>query len=194
MRALSSQDIVRGLLRLAVAMALWAASLEPWSELRGQVSREYDVKAVFLFNFAQFVDWPAEAFPLPETPLVIGVLGVDPFNRALDEVVKNESIRGRRVKPERFKTVEEIGLCHVLFISASEAPSLPRTLEALKNRPILTVSDAEEFLRCGGMIQFYTEDAKVRLRISNEATRAARLSVSSKLLRVADVVTTRSPD
>lgn len=175
-------------------MALWAASLEPWSELRGQVSREYDVKAVFLFNFAQFVDWPAEAFPLPETPLVIGVLGVDPFNRALDEVVKNESIRGRRVKPERFKTVEEIGLCHVLFISASEAPSLPRTLEALKNRPILTVSDAEEFLRCGGMIQFYTEDAKVRLRISNEATRAARLSVSSKLLRVADVVTTRSPD
>jgi hypothetical protein len=153
----------------------------------GQVSREYDVKAVFLFNFAQFVDWPADAFPTPETPFTIGILGSDPFGRALDDVVREERVRNRKVVVRHFQRVEEVRVCHILFIGTSEARRLPQILAELQGRPILTVSELDQFAPQGGMIRFYTEAAKVRLRINNEAARLAHLTISSKLLRLADV-------
>jgi hypothetical protein len=154
--------------------------------IRAQISREYDVKAVFLFNFAQFVDWPAEAFPNIEAPLTIGVLGIDPFGLALSEVVKNETVRNRKVVVHHFQRVEEVGLCHILFISRSEARRLPQILAELSDRPILTVSDMDEFALKGGMIRFYTDRGKVRFRINNAAARSAHVTISSKLLRLAE--------
>jgi YfiR/HmsC-like len=157
--------------------------------VQGQVSREYDVKAVFLLNFAQFIDWPPEAFPDPEAPFVIGILGADPFRRTLEDVVRNETLRDRKVVVRRFQRVEDLGSCHILFISTSEERALPRIVTELKGRPILTVSEIEDFAQAGGMIRFYIPDAKVRFRINNEAARAAHLMISSKLLRLAEVVT-----
>jgi YfiR/HmsC-like len=150
---------------------------------------EYQVKAVFLFNFAQFVDWPADAFPDSATPLVIGVLGIDPFGGALDQTVRDERLGRRRFQVRRYRSVDEIKTCHILFISRSEGDRPEGILAGLKHRPILTVSDADGFAERGGMIRFVTDRNRIRLQLNTNATEAAHLTVSSKLLRVAEIVT-----
>src|SRR6267378_1758058 len=152
-------------------------------------SREYQVKAVFLFNFAQFVEWPTNAFPEAQTPLVIGVLGEDPFGAYLDETVRGEKVNDRPLVVQRYHRVEEIKACHVLFISRSETENLEPIFTNLKGRNVLTVSDAVGFAQRGGMIRFVTEKNKIRLRINLEAAKAAGLTISSKLLRPAEIVT-----
>ena len=151
-------------------------------------SREYQVKAVFLFNFAQFVEWPPEAFPEARTPLVIGILGEDPFGAYLDETVRGETVNNRPLTVQRYSQVEEIKTCHVLFISRSEAYRLEQILASLKGRNILTVGDAVGFARRGGMIRFLIEQNKIRLRVNLEAAKDANLVLSSKLLRPAEIV------
>lgn len=155
--------------------------------------REYDIKAVFLYNFTQFVEWPSDAFPASNTPVTIGILGTDPFGEAIDEAIRNETVRGRRVIVERYRKLEEIKVCHVLFIANSEYRRVSRILTALQGRPTLTVAESENFARQGGMIRLYTENSKVHVNVNNEAARAAHLVISSKLLRIVNVVTPASP-
>ena len=157
------------------------------------VAREYQVKAVFLFNFAQFVEWPARAFPDAAAPLVIGVLGQDPFGSALDETVRGEKIGDRPLVVRHFPRVAEVDQCHILFISRSEAGTLDEILATLKSRSILTVADTEGFALRGVMIRFLTENNHIRLRINLDAAKAAGLTLSSKLLRPAEIVTTQKP-
>ncbi len=158
--------------------------------LAAQAARasEYEVKAVFLFNFAQFVDWPPEAFPAPDTPLVICVLGQDPFGPALDQTVRDERLGGRPFQVRRYQSVDEIKTCHILFISRSEGARPDVILAGLKQRPILTVSDADGFAQRGGMIRFVTDRNRIRLQLNLAATEAAHLTISSKLLRVAEII------
>ncbi len=151
-------------------------------------SDEYKVKAVFLFNFAQFVDWPEKAFADPKAPLVIGVLGQDPFGTYLDEVVQGEKVGLRPIVIRRFHRVDDVGRCHILFISRSEAPQLARVIARLDHRAILTVGDADVFNRVGGMVRFVTENGKIRLRINPDAAKACDLIISSKILRPATIV------
>jgi len=149
---------------------------------------EYQLKAVFLFNFAQFVDWPPEAFPESKTPIVIGILGEDPFGAYLDETVRDEKVNHRPLTVQRYRRVEEIEACHILFISRSEADRLGQILASLKDRNMLTVGDADGFTERGGMVRFVIEKNKIRLRINLKAAKAARLTISSKLLRPAEIV------
>jgi len=151
-------------------------------------NREYQVKAIFLFNFTQFVEWPADAFAHANTPLVIGVLGEDPFGAYLDETVRGETANGRPLTVERYRRIQEIGDCQVLFISRSEADRLEQIFGSLKGRRILTVGDVEGFTRRGGMIHLATITGKTQLRINLEAAKAAQLTISSKLLRPAHIV------
>jgi hypothetical protein len=157
--------------------------------VQAALSREYQVKAVFLFNFAQFVEWPSPAFPEAQTPLVIGVLGDDPFGTYLDETVRGETVNDRPLVVRRFRNVEEIDTCHVLFISRSETGRLEQIVASLKGRSILTVGDMDGFAKRGIMIRFMTVANKIRLRINLERANAANLKISSKLLRPAEVVT-----
>lgn len=145
---------------------------------------EYQIKAVFLFNFAQFIEWPPTAFPERQTPFVIGVLGQDPFGSYLDETVRGEKVNNRPLTVRRYRRVEEIQTCHVLFISRSEAGRLDQILANLKYRNILTVADVESAASSGVMIRFVTQQNKIRLRINPEAAKAANLTISSKLLRL----------
>jgi hypothetical protein len=170
---------------LAVA---WIAAVVPAPAQRAAFD-EREVKAVFLFNFVQFVGWPPEAFEDPESPIVIGVLGDDPFGALLDEVVRGEMVRGRRLTVERFDRVEDVGTCHVLFVSPSEARQYGRILEALGARPTLTVGETPGFT-ARGMIRFVVEENRVGLEVNAGTVRAAGLTISSNLLRAARVVET----
>jgi hypothetical protein len=151
---------------------------------------EYRLKAVFLFNFAQFVEWPATAFPEADTPLVIGILGDDPFGAYLDETVRGERVNDRPLAVRRYQSVGDIGACHILFVSRPEQGRLSEILDSLKGTSVLTVSDAERFASRGGMIGFVTEQNRIRLRVNLEVARAAKLTISSKLLRPAQIVST----
>jgi len=152
-------------------------------------SREYQIKAVFLFNFAQFVEWPAVAFAGSTSPLVIGILGGDPFGAYLDETVRDEKVNNRPLAIQRYHQVDEIKTCHVLFISRSEASRLDQILVSLKDRSILLVGDADDFVQRGGMIRLATTQSKIRVSINVDAAKAANLTISSKLLRAAELVT-----
>lgn len=169
----------RGLcVTLAICLAGAAAAVPP--------SREYDLKAAFLYNFVTFVEWPKDALPEGK-PLVIGILGQDPFGATLDEIVAGEKVRQSPLEVRRCRSVEEARQCHIVFISASEAARLPAIMQELRTRPVLTVADMAHFLDAGGIIAF-TTDGRVQLHISPAAARRAGLSISSKLLRVAKVV------
>jgi len=183
--ALLRGTIARGLWSMAAGLALLGARPATAQTVRASAS---EVQAVFLFNFAQFVDWPAEAFPDPQAPLVIGILGKDPFGSFLDETVLGETVRGRTFRIDRYRRVEEVKDCHILFISRSETKRLDGILAALKDRPILTVSNGDDVDRAGGIIRFTLDESKIRLSVDLEAAQAARLTFSSKLLRSAGIV------
>jgi hypothetical protein len=158
------------------------------SSVQQEALPEYQVKAVFLYNFAQFVEWPATAFPDANAPLIIGVLGNDPFGNYLDETIKDEKVNEHPLDVRRFRTLDDIKTCHILFISASESNNLRNICSKLKSNNILTVSDASNFTKQGGMVRFFTENNKTRIRINLKATKTADLVISSKLLRLADIV------
>lgn len=162
--------------------------------------KEHQIKAVFLYRFAQFVEWPSESFANDSAPLVLGILGPDPFGAYLDNVVLGEKVGGHPILIKRVAKAEEAADCHVLFISgtdsdpeAAEKPSALSALAGLKSlnglvaRKVLTVGDTESFSRDGGMIHFITRNGRIRLRINMEAVRASNLSLSSKLLRLAEI-------
>ena len=167
---------------------LWMSILQLFAseKISAQTSAEYQLKAVFLYNFAQFVDWPPKAFSDSDT-LIIGVLGDDPFGNYLDEPVRGEQVNGRPLVVQRFHRVSEIKTSHVLFVSRSESDRLEQILAALRGRNILTVGDTEDFCARGGMIRLSNEKNKIRMRINLEPVKAAGLNIISKLLRVAEI-------
>jgi hypothetical protein len=149
---------------------------------------EYQVKAVFLFNFTQFVEWPAQSFADARAPFVIGVLGRDPFGSALDEAVRGETVNGRALVVERYRSVTELKPCQILFIDRSAGTGVDETLESLEHQGTLTVSDSDGEASSHVIIRFLSAGKKVRLRINVDSARDAGLTISSKLLRPAEVV------
>jgi len=172
----------------AAVAILPVASAEPPAQ--AAIPAGYQLKAVFLFNFAQFVSWPPGAFQGAQSPIVIGVLGDDPFGSYLDRVVQGEKIGDRRLVVRRYSQVEDVADCHILFISRSEADHLGSVLARIKGRSLLTVGDLDNFARLGGMVRFVTENGKIRLRINVAAAKASGLTISSKLLAHATIVAT----
>jgi hypothetical protein len=151
-------------------------------------SDEYKVKAVFLFHFAQFVEWPASVFADAQSPIVIGVLGEDPFGNYLDETVFGEKVNDRPLVVNRYQRASDIQNCHILFVSKSVKEKQDEIIQTLKGKRILTVSDLSGFAKSGGMIRFVNEENKIKIRINLDAAKAEGLTISSKLLRIAEIV------
>ncbi len=148
---------------------------------------EYQVKAVFLFNFAQFVEWSPQSFASANSPLVISVLGENPFGSYLENVVAGEKVNGHPLVVHYYKNAEDIKNCHILFINKAQENSMSTILTSVRGKNILTVSDASGFLYDGGMIRFFTRNNKINLQINIDSARADNLVISSKLLRLAEI-------
>ncbi len=170
------------LVLLSASSLLWAAGTP--------ISKEYQIKAVFLFNFAQFVQWPAHTFACEDEPFGIGVLGDDPFGSFLDENVQGEKVGGHPIVVRRYSRLEDIHSAQILYVSNSESKRLTKILAALKGKNVLTVSDIENFARSGGMIRFVMEGGKIHFRINMGSAKNAHLKISSKLLRLAEIAGT----
>lgn len=154
---------------------------------RNDGSSEYEIKAAFLFNFAKFVEWPARDPDDADSSFVIGILGKDPFNNALEQIIGDKTIGGAAIRIRRFGKLEDLRPCRILFVSGSERASLPAVLKNLEGRSVLTVSDMPGFARFGGIITLYTENNKVRFMIHTQAAEKAGLKLSAKLLTLAKI-------
>lgn len=171
---------------LAAALALWLA---PRPEARGQQYTEHEVKAGYIYNFARFVKWPAEAFDDPASPIVVGVYGNARLGAVMERIALGASIDGRKVVVKYYNSPQQIEQCHILFASDLPRSAATDLLRSLRGRPILTVGDnLDGFCQEGGIINFLPQNARNRFEINNAAAANNELAISSKLLLLAKIV------
>jgi hypothetical protein len=172
--------------------------------------REYQIKAAFLYNFIKFVDWPKEKLADSNEPIIIGIIGKDPFGNVFAPV-KDKEDKGRKVLIKRFKPIEELKKsgekdksllereieslrkCHLLFICSSEEKSINEIINLVKDYSVLTIGDMQGFLESGGIINFIMEEEKVRFEINMTAAKRAKLKIRSQLLRLAKRIVEERP-
>lgn len=154
---------------------------------------EYELKAAFLYNFTKFVDWPPRAFPVADGPIVIGIIGEDPFGTAIDALVRGEVVHDHALIVKRMPADGDLRNCQVLYISRSEKDHLPALMNQLKGSPVLTVSDMERFGEQGGIVNLVLENKAVKIEINSAAADRAGLQISAKLLRLARLVKSPKP-
>jgi hypothetical protein len=147
--------------------------------------REYEFKAVYLYHFLRFIEWPEQNET--EFPLVIGVLGEDPFGSTLDEVLRGETINGRSVVASRYPQPEDVGKCHVLFVARKPGFTVERVLRAVQKGTVI-VGETPGFAEGGGAINFYIDNSRLMFEINEEAFHRAGVKVSSQLLRLSKIV------
>jgi len=188
---------------IVLVLVLFAATIAIEAEADSPSSPEYQVKAAFLYNFIQFVDWPEEKSADSNEPITIGIIGNDPFGDAF-ESIKDKKVKGGRGviikrfksfedlkkstekdKPESDQETETLTKCHLLFICSSEQKNLKETIDLLKDHSVLTVADMQGFLESGGIVNFIIEENKVGFEINIAAAKQAKLEIRSNLLRLA---------
>jgi len=164
-------------------VALLAAALN--SRAQATQPSEYQLKAAFMYHFAQLVTWPPEAFAESSSPMVIAVLGENPFGKQLEESVRGKNVNGHPLVVKEVQTAGEANACHILFISPSEKKRLSEILAVVRGKSVLTVGETDDFTETGGMINFTLDGTKIRFQINNTAAKSAGLKISSKLLSLA---------
>lgn len=157
-------------------------------------SSEYLIKAGFIYNFAQLVQWPAGAFSQEDSPIVIGILGTDPFGAIIDRVIENKKLAGRTLVVKRLKRGAAVKDCNILFVSSSEAAHLDEVIQSTKGMPILTIGETPGFAVRGGIINLTLEGNRVRFEVNIEAAKQANLNISSRLLALAKIVPQAAAD
>ncbi len=163
-----------------------AVQAEP-NSAKASASREYRIKAAFLYNFAKFTVWPAGAFADAKAPLRLCILGDDPFDGALD-ALEGRTVKNRPIVAGRLSSGDPLGQCHLLFIGASEHGRLGTILESLRGMPVLVVGDTPHFASSGGIIRLEIVGNKVRFEINVGAAHHAKLKLDSRLLRLGRIV------
>lgn len=192
--------VSRGLARpmacawVLAALALSACAISPphaAAQLELESVAEYQVKAAFLFSFAKFVDWPDSSFADAQAPIVIGVLGDNPFGDDLDRLVAGQTVKNRSIRIGKHRFGDDLRACHILFISESEHTRVPQVLASLQGASVLTVSDIDGFAKGGGVMQFILEEDRVHFVVNLDSATRAKLKINSKLLALAQVIGTK---
>lgn len=192
-----ANSLIRALLFSIAMVVMPATSCAPIARAQ-QVDedRVRKVKAAYLYNFTKFVRWPARAFKDLDDPVIIGILGSDPFGRVLDKSVAGKSVGGRRVVIRRFRSINtvdvaELRRCHILYISPLVSNRLPAIFAWLKGSNVLTVGDGSAFAERGGAIGFAIEKGKIVFYANRKAAKQAGLKLSAQLLKLAKLVKAR---
>lgn len=187
---------MRGLLRVLLISCLAGVHALIPKIAAGQedLASEYELKAAILYNLTRFVEWPPAAYPDPQAPIVLCVLGRDPFRESLKARGQKQDANGRPVSIRRLKEENEIRDCHVLYISTSERKSMAQILSRLKGSSVLTVGEMSQFAAQGGIVQFTLEDKQVRFEINLDAASRMTLKISSRLLVLARIVKDQGHD
>jgi hypothetical protein len=170
--------------------ALFGTAALVGAGLLGQAMDEYQVKAAFLYNFAKFVEWPPEEFKTPKDPILLCVLGHNPFGTSLEDAIRGKNIDGRGFALRQVSNAEQAGACQILFVSSEDVKRFHSLERSLKPAGILTVGEMQGFAADGGIINFKLDGDRVRFEINLDAAEHAQLRISSKLLSLAQIVKT----
>jgi hypothetical protein len=180
---------------ILIIFLMFGYTFSPTHAAKPTSAGEYQIKAVYLYNFTLFIRWPNTAFDTPNASFRFCILGEDPFQYKIDMTVKNETVQGRSVIVQRLSQIQQSDACQILFISQSERSRLAHIIAYLEQepiRPILTVSDISDFLIMqGGMIKFYSRRKRVRLAIDPDALEDVGLKASARLLQISKVTRAR---
>ena len=180
--------------RVALQTILLGAVLLGASLAQQPVSTEYQVKAAYLFNFAKFVEWPANTFSNANAPLEICVIGLNPFGRGLEDSIAGKTVSGRHIEISHKSDAVSARSCQIVFISVSDKGQISQLLQQLNGASVLTVGNTSGFTNDGGMINFVLEGDRVRFEANLEAAEHAHLKISARLLGVAKSVVCKSED
>ena len=151
-------------------------------------AKEYRIKAAFLFNFANYVEWPPETFKEANSPLTYCTVGEDPFEGVLDQSLNAKSVGTHPLRVQHLKAPENFQGCQIVFIGANEKKRIAAILETLKQAPVLVVGESSHFVQQGGTVGFLSEENTVRFEVNLDAAQRARLNISATLLSVAKTV------
>jgi hypothetical protein len=168
-------------------MAITILGLISAAGLQAQVD-QYQVKALFLYNFARYVEWPAQTFASANDSIAICILGRNPFGAGLEQAISGKAVEGRSLVVHEISALPAPCSCHILFVTGSERKRFQSVAAALRESGVLTVGETPGFAKDGGVINFKLEDGKVRFEINVEAAAQERLRISSKLLSLAEIV------
>ena len=166
---------------LLLPLLLWPAAFARADARAG----EYEVKAAFIVNFVQFIEWPAGSFESAAAPMVIATVGADPFHGALEESCADVVVGGRPLVVKHFATAAKVHGAHVLIVTGSSDNELVSVLQRIGSSGLLTIGETDQFISNGGVIRFYQENKHLRFEINQEAVERARLQISAKLRRLA---------
>lgn len=201
---IGNYNLLKYIILLAVLLGLFLAAA-PLTYAKDSSYKEYDIKAAFIYNFMKFVSWPddpkkgdEEKDVNSDEPIVIGVIGRNPFGKSMDAILKKK-IKGREIvllelmgydkgydeKKKEYWQAEELEECRLLFVSSSEKKYAEKILAMVDGKDILTVSETDKFLDRGGIINFVEHKNKIRFEINITAAKRADLKVRSQLLRLA---------
>jgi hypothetical protein len=164
----------------SLAGSLPATAAEP-------ASKEYQVKAAFIYNFTKFVDWPGR-FASPTAPIVVGVFGRNPFGEELEKIVRDRKVNGRSISVVALSSANEARRAHVVFVPDGEEDALEKQISLLVKSGVLVVGESDRFQALGGVVTFTTEDDKVRFTINMTAAEQGGLKISSQLQKLATVI------
>jgi hypothetical protein len=159
-----------------------------WSQSEADgASSEYAVKAAFIFNFTQFITWPADAFTSDNAPFVIATVGTDPFAGGLEQAMAGKTANNRPIVVKHFAGPDDIGPCQVLFVPSAQDGALGAILSKVGKNPILTIGESQAVLDAGGCIRLFIKDNRMRFAIDPDIADAARLKVAAKLMKLAEI-------
>jgi hypothetical protein len=154
----------------------------------GETAEEYRVKAAFLFNFAKFVEWPPHTFKSVEDPILICIVGKNPFGDFLYQAVSGHTVQGKSFGVRQIAELPQMSGCNIVFVASSERKRLATIFHEIKTAGVLTVGESDNFTAEGGVINFRIEDGTVRLQINVDAAAQEQVRISSKLLGLAEIV------
>ncbi|HVO88627.1 MAG TPA: YfiR family protein [Casimicrobiaceae bacterium] len=176
---------------LGLALLLSPAAL-PLAQGEAQLAAEYRVKAAFVYKFGEYIEWPSDAFTHSGNSIEIGVIGADMLADELERLVSARTINGRRVTVVKLRHGDPLDGVHVLFVGRSEESTLGKLLLAAKGRAIVTVTESDQALSMGSMINFVVDDDKVRFDIALIPVEQGNIRISARLLAVARKVMPKS--
>lgn len=169
-----------------IILLIISASIIPGAPARSLEGTEYQIKAAMMVNFIQFIDWPDD-LDQSDDLMTIGIFGADNFGPTLD-AIEGRIVNGKQLKLRRFKSIQELNQCQILFVPESETSRMNEILSSLKGTPVLTIGEAERFTQMGGIIRFYIEENHVRFEINQTAAIQSKLKISAKLMEIAKII------
>jgi len=175
-----------GLFPLLLALSF---SAFPKSTSAEETSREYILKAGFIYNFTKFIKWPdGIERSIKAKGITLCLVGEDPFGEILDRLSNKIEAKGKNLTIRRQPTKDALQSCHILFISQSEKSRLKEIIEKAERRPILLIGETPGYAQNGVMINFYIEGNRIKFEINKQALERRGLKVSSELLDLARII------